>query len=189
MMPDRLVRLRKKVEKARSRTSASGRRARALPNLANLANILMKIIAATDAKNRFGELIDMAQSEPVRVQRQGRDVAVVLSPEEFRRLSRLRWPSLVICWGMSKKHATSRDSKTGQFGGRGRSIGDSGNWQKRDERSGRFTVGSEGMSKLNAIEGIKQSHDSRKMFADFERNGVSAEERRRAIVEKHTKKG
>ncbi len=47
----------------------------------------MKTIAATDAKNRFGELIDMAQSEPVRVQRQGRDVAVVLSPEEFRRLS------------------------------------------------------------------------------------------------------
>jgi antitoxin Phd len=47
----------------------------------------MKTIAATDAKNRFGELIDMAQAEPVRVQRQGRDVAVVLSPEEFRRLS------------------------------------------------------------------------------------------------------
>ena len=47
----------------------------------------MKTIAAIDAKNRFGELIDMAQSEPVRVQRQGRDVAVVLSPEEFRRLS------------------------------------------------------------------------------------------------------
>jgi len=47
----------------------------------------VKTIAATDAKNRFGELIDMAQSEPVRVQRQGRDVAVVLSPEEFRRLS------------------------------------------------------------------------------------------------------
>ncbi len=29
----------------------------------------------------------MAQSEPVRVQRQGRDVAMVLSPEEFGRLS------------------------------------------------------------------------------------------------------
>jgi antitoxin Phd len=48
----------------------------------------MKIITATDAKNRFGELTDMAQSEPVRVQRHGRDVAVVLSPEEFRRLSK-----------------------------------------------------------------------------------------------------
>jgi antitoxin Phd len=47
----------------------------------------MKILSASVAKNRFGELIDMAQSEPVRVQRQGRDVAVVLSPEEFRRLS------------------------------------------------------------------------------------------------------
>ncbi|MBA3448046.1 MAG: type II toxin-antitoxin system Phd/YefM family antitoxin [Pseudaminobacter sp.] len=47
----------------------------------------MKTIAATGAKNHFGELIGMAQSEPVRVQRQGRDVAVVLSPEEFRRLS------------------------------------------------------------------------------------------------------
>ncbi len=29
----------------------------------------------------------MRFAEPVRVQRQGRDVAVVLSPEEFRRLS------------------------------------------------------------------------------------------------------
>jgi antitoxin Phd len=47
----------------------------------------MKTIAATVARNCFGKLIDMAQSEPVRVQRQGRDVAVVLSPDEFRRLS------------------------------------------------------------------------------------------------------
>ncbi|HEV2896936.1 MAG TPA: type II toxin-antitoxin system Phd/YefM family antitoxin [Pseudaminobacter sp.] len=47
----------------------------------------MKTLSATDAKNRFGELIDMAQAGPVRVQRQGRDVAVVLSPGEFRRLS------------------------------------------------------------------------------------------------------
>lgn len=47
----------------------------------------MKAISATDAKNRFGELVDMAQSGPVRVQRQGRDVAIVLAPEEFRRLT------------------------------------------------------------------------------------------------------
>lgn len=47
----------------------------------------MKTLSASDAKNRFGKMIDMAQAEPVRVQRQGRDVAVVLSPEEFRRLS------------------------------------------------------------------------------------------------------
>ncbi len=47
----------------------------------------MKIPSATDAKNRFGELIDMAQAGPVRVERHGRDVAVVLSSEEFRRLT------------------------------------------------------------------------------------------------------
>lgn len=48
----------------------------------------MKTLTATDARNRFGELIDVAQAGPARVQRRGRDVAVVLSPEEFRRLSK-----------------------------------------------------------------------------------------------------
>ncbi len=47
----------------------------------------MRSFSASDAKNRFGQLIDMAQAEPVRVQRQGRDVAIVLSPEEFRRMA------------------------------------------------------------------------------------------------------
>ena len=47
----------------------------------------MKIMSASDAKNRFGQLLDQARSEPVRVQKQGRDVAVVLSPEEFQRLA------------------------------------------------------------------------------------------------------
>jgi len=48
----------------------------------------MKALSASDAENRFAELIDMAQSEPVRVQRQGQDVAIVMSPEEFRRISK-----------------------------------------------------------------------------------------------------
>ncbi len=47
----------------------------------------MKIFSASDAKNRFGQLLDMAQAEPVRVQRQGRDIAVVMSPDEFRRMA------------------------------------------------------------------------------------------------------
>ena len=47
----------------------------------------MKSFSASDAKNRFGQLIDMAQVGPVRVQRQGRDVAIVMSPEEFRRMA------------------------------------------------------------------------------------------------------
>jgi prevent-host-death family protein len=47
----------------------------------------MKSFSASDAKNRFGQLIDMAQAAPVRVQRQGRDVAIVMSPDEFRRMA------------------------------------------------------------------------------------------------------
>ena len=45
----------------------------------------MSTITATDAKNRFGQVLEMARTEPVHVQKNGRDVAVVLSPEEFAR--------------------------------------------------------------------------------------------------------
>ena len=47
----------------------------------------MSAITATDAKNRFGQLLEMARAEPVHVQKNGRDVAVVLSPEEYARLT------------------------------------------------------------------------------------------------------
>jgi prevent-host-death family protein len=47
----------------------------------------MSEITATDAKNKFGQLLEMAQAEPVHVQKNGRDVAVVVSPEEYARLN------------------------------------------------------------------------------------------------------
>ena len=43
----------------------------------------MKTMQATDAKNRFGELLEDAISEPVLIQKNGRDVAVVMSKTEF----------------------------------------------------------------------------------------------------------
>jgi prevent-host-death family protein len=43
----------------------------------------MKTMQATDAKNRFGELLEDAISEPVLIQKNGRDVAVVMSKAEF----------------------------------------------------------------------------------------------------------
>ena len=46
----------------------------------------MKKITATDAKNRLGAILDDAQREPVVIQRQERDVAVVMSIEEFERM-------------------------------------------------------------------------------------------------------
>lgn len=40
---------------------------------------------ATDAKNRFGELLEEAQAAPVLIQKNGRDVAVLMSKDEFDR--------------------------------------------------------------------------------------------------------
>lgn len=44
-------------------------------------------MSAKDAKNSFGLLIDYARAEPVQVEKHGRPVVVVVSVEEFRRLS------------------------------------------------------------------------------------------------------
>ena len=46
----------------------------------------MKSISATEAKQRFAALLDAAQREPVVIRRQNRDVAVVVSPEEYERI-------------------------------------------------------------------------------------------------------
>jgi antitoxin Phd len=49
----------------------------------------MKILGASEAKNRFGQLLDLAIREPVQIEKKGRKVAVMLSIEEFERLSNL----------------------------------------------------------------------------------------------------
>lgn len=49
----------------------------------------MRAITASEAKQGFANLIDIASREPVVIQRQKRDVAVVLSMAEYERLTRL----------------------------------------------------------------------------------------------------
>ncbi len=56
----------------------------------------MKTLRASEAKNRFGELLDLARREPVQIAKKGRNVAVVLSIEEFERLSDLEDELLAI---------------------------------------------------------------------------------------------
>ena len=46
----------------------------------------MKSVAATDAKNRLGAILDDAQREPIVIRRQNRDIAVVLSMADYERL-------------------------------------------------------------------------------------------------------
>ncbi len=49
----------------------------------------MKFVSATEAKQRLAALLDAAQREPVMIRRQKRDVAVILSPQEYDRLRAL----------------------------------------------------------------------------------------------------
>lgn len=47
----------------------------------------MQKMSAKDAKNSFGQLLDQARAEPVQIEKHGRPVVVVVSVEEFQRLS------------------------------------------------------------------------------------------------------
>ncbi|MBL8350525.1 MAG: type II toxin-antitoxin system Phd/YefM family antitoxin [Burkholderiaceae bacterium] len=49
----------------------------------------MKTIAASEARQSFAAVIDAAAREPVVIQRQQRNVAVVLSMQEYERLTQL----------------------------------------------------------------------------------------------------
>lgn len=52
----------------------------------------MKAITAKDAKNKFGEMLDTAQREPLTIEKHGRAVAVIMSVKEYQqmKLERLR---------------------------------------------------------------------------------------------------
>ena len=47
----------------------------------------MKTMSAREAKNGFGLMIDTARAEPVLIEKPGRGVVVVVSVEEYERLS------------------------------------------------------------------------------------------------------
>ena len=46
----------------------------------------MRAVSATEAKQRLAALLDAAQREPVVIRRQNRDVAVIMSAEEYERM-------------------------------------------------------------------------------------------------------
>jgi prevent-host-death family protein len=51
----------------------------------------MTEVSATQAKQQFAALLEAAQRGPVRIRRHQRDVAVLLSAEEYERMNRDRW--------------------------------------------------------------------------------------------------
>jgi antitoxin Phd len=49
----------------------------------------MKHMPASDAKNHFGSLLDMAQGQPVTIDKKGRPVAVIMSLKDFEHYEQL----------------------------------------------------------------------------------------------------
>jgi hypothetical protein len=56
------------------------------------------------------------------------------------------------------------------------------------DRRSPFILGLGAFARIGAVEGVRLDSCGKKMFADFERRGLTAAERRRAIHEKHAKK-
>jgi hypothetical protein len=59
---------------------------------------------------------------------------------------------------------------------------------KKPVKQKTLTLGLVGFAKISAVEGIRLRSSTKKMFADFDRRGLSPAERRREIFEKHAKK-
>ena len=68
----------------------------------------MKEIAAREAKNRFGQLLDAAQSAPVTVTKKGRAVGVVMSIAQYERLRGAAWERLTATMDRLGAEATAR---------------------------------------------------------------------------------
>lgn len=69
----------------------------------------MRSISAIDAKNRFGQLLDAAQREPVTVTKKGRPAVVVLSIDDFERMSGIARQRFLDTIGEMHKEAEARD--------------------------------------------------------------------------------
>jgi prevent-host-death family protein len=68
----------------------------------------MTTISATQAKQNFAALLDQAQREPVRIRRHDRDVAVLVSADEYERLRRNRWDEFNRLASIAAEQAKSR---------------------------------------------------------------------------------
>lgn len=68
----------------------------------------MTTVSATQAKQRFAELLDKAQRDPVCIQRHERDVAVLLSAEEYEEIRKLRAEELIRLTEETSRYAASR---------------------------------------------------------------------------------
>lgn len=71
-------------------------------------NLSMTVVSSTQAKQQFAALLEAAQRGPVRIQRHQRDVAVLLSAEEYENIRRLRAEELIRLTEETSRYAESQ---------------------------------------------------------------------------------
>uniref|UniRef100_Q07TS7 Uncharacterized protein n=1 Tax=Rhodopseudomonas palustris (strain BisA53) TaxID=316055 RepID=Q07TS7_RHOP5 len=57
----------------------------------------------------------------------------------------------------------------------------------RAQRTGQFVIGRDRFEQISAVEGIKVTAAMKKREAEFDRDGLTAEQRRRSIIDAHRK--
>lgn len=68
----------------------------------------MKSVTALEAKNRFGEVLEAAQRQPVSITRNGRPSVVMISAESYARRQRMARERLRHAMNRAGEHATAQ---------------------------------------------------------------------------------
>ena len=68
----------------------------------------MPTVSATYAKQNFAAILDQSQREPVRIQRHDREVAVLVSADEYERIHQLRVKELIRLSEENGRYAESQ---------------------------------------------------------------------------------
>jgi prevent-host-death family protein len=68
----------------------------------------MTEISATQAKQQFAALLDAAQRGPVRIKRHDREVAVLVSAEEYEKIHKMRVEELIRISDENGRYAASQ---------------------------------------------------------------------------------
>jgi prevent-host-death family protein len=68
----------------------------------------MQTVSATQAKQNFAAIVDQAQREPVRIQRHERDVAVLVSADEWEKIHQMRVKELIRFTEETGRYAESQ---------------------------------------------------------------------------------
>ena len=87
----------------------TARLAQRLPVTARIAILaVMKSVTALEAKNRFGEVLEAAQRQPVSITRNGRPSVVMISAESYARRQRMARERLRHAMRRAGEHAAAQ---------------------------------------------------------------------------------